>query len=111
MRLGDPVDELADEIELVRGANHEFNQRAILARRNDPVFFGTALANFGVREMLNYFVEWAPAPCHALPTSAKWRHRKKVLGLYFKIQTNIWILSTATVSPLCACARGRTAKV
>ncbi|MEQ9566531.1 MAG: peptide chain release factor 3, partial [Pseudomonadales bacterium] len=60
--LGDDLDELLEEIELVRGATHKFDLDAYLAGELTPVFFGTALGNFGVREMLNDFVEWAPAP-------------------------------------------------
>ena len=55
-------DDFCDEIELVRGASHEFNQQDYLDGKLTPVFFGTALANFGVREMLDGFVEWAPPP-------------------------------------------------
>ncbi len=89
-RLGDLVDELADEIELVRGASHEFNLEQYLRGEMTPVFFGTALANFGVREMLNYFVEWAPAP---LPRSTDKREvaatEEKFSGFIFKIQANM----------------------
>ena len=60
--LGDLIDDLRDEIELVRGASHEFDLELFLAGQLTPVFFGTALGNFGVREMLDYFVDWAPAP-------------------------------------------------
>lgn len=60
--LGAYADEFADEIELVRGASNEFDLQEYLAGRMTPVFFGTALGNFGVREMLNDFVKWAPQP-------------------------------------------------
>ncbi|MBU2098148.1 MAG: peptide chain release factor 3, partial [Gammaproteobacteria bacterium] len=60
--LGTYADEFADEIELVRGASNEFDLEEYLAGRMTPVFFGTALGNFGVREMLDDFVKWAPAP-------------------------------------------------
>ena len=60
--LGDEADSLAEQIELVRGASHEFDLDLFLKGKLTPVFFGTALGNFGVREMLNDFVEWAPAP-------------------------------------------------
>jgi peptide chain release factor 3 len=60
--LGTYADEFADEIDLVRGASNEFDLQEYLAGRMTPVFFGTALGNFGVREMLDDFVQWAPAP-------------------------------------------------
>ena len=60
--LGDQYEDFCEEIELVRGASHEFDIEAFLAGRLSPVFFGTALGNFGVREMLDYFVQWAPPP-------------------------------------------------
>ena len=60
--LGDDYAEFVEEIELVRGASHEFNLQAFLAGKLSPVFFGTALGNFGVRELLDDFVRWAPPP-------------------------------------------------
>jgi peptide chain release factor 3 len=60
--LGIYADEFADEIDLVRGASNEFDLDEYLAGRMTPVFFGTALGNFGVREMLDDFVLWAPSP-------------------------------------------------
>lgn len=89
-RLGDVVDELADEIELVRGASHEFNLDEYLRGDMTPVFFGTALANFGVREMLDYFVQWAPAPL-ARQTDKREvaATEEKFSGFVFKIQANM----------------------
>ena len=88
--LGDAYEAFVDEVELVRGASHEFESEAFLAGRLTPVFFGTALANFGVREMLDDFVEWAPAP---QPRDAT--HRSVAAqdpgftGFVFKIQANM----------------------
>ncbi|WP_430461355.1 peptide chain release factor 3 [Thalassolituus sp. LLYu03] len=88
--LGDMVDELVDEMELVRGASHEFDIEQYLRGEMTPVFFGTALANFGIREMLNYFVEWAPAP---LPRETDKGEvvadEEKFTGFVFKIQANM----------------------
>ena len=55
--LGEYIGDVRDEIELVRGASHEFDMEAYLDGKLTPVFFGTALGNFGVREMLEDFVE------------------------------------------------------
>ena len=88
--LGDLIDELRETIELVRGASHEFNLQAFLAGQLTPVFFGTALGNFGVREMLDYFVAWAPAPgsrkAAARVVNAS---ETKFSGFVFKIQANM----------------------
>lgn len=51
-----------EQIELVHGASHPFNQEAYLLGKQTPVYFGTALANFGVCEWLNDFVLQAPKP-------------------------------------------------
>src|SRR5210317_1459894 len=53
-RLGSAAAELRDEIELVQGASHEFDANAYLAGEQTPVFFGSAINNFGVDEMLDY---------------------------------------------------------
>ncbi len=88
--LGAYVDDIREEIELVRGATHEFDLDAYLAGELTPVFFGTALGNFGVREMLDGFVEWAPSP---LPRMTQTREvdaqDEKFSGFVFKIQANM----------------------
>lgn len=88
--LGVYADDVKDEIELVRGATHKFDRDAYLAGELTPVFFGTALGNFGVREMLNDFVEWAPAPL-ARETQARTveAQEEKFSGFVFKIQANM----------------------
>ena len=88
--LGVYAEDFKAEIELVRGASHEFNLQACLAGKQCPVFFGSALANFGVEEMLNDFVEWAPAP---LDRDTESRIVKSMepdfSGFVFKIQANM----------------------
>ena len=61
-RLGVQAEELREEVELVRGASHALDADAYLAATLTPVFFGSALNNFGVRELLETFVELAPPP-------------------------------------------------
>ena len=88
--LGDLIDDLRDEIELVRGASHEFDLGLFLAGQLTPVFFGTALGNFGVREMLDYFVQWAPAPeGRNAGTRLVKANEEKFTGFVFKIQANM----------------------
>ena len=57
--LGAYHQDFLQEIELVKGASYEFDQQAYLRGEMTPVYFGTALGNFSVREMLDDFVEWA----------------------------------------------------
>ncbi|ACV26225.1 peptide chain release factor 3 [Kangiella koreensis DSM 16069] len=54
--------DLREELELVQGASHEFDLQEFLDGKLTPVFFGTALGNFGVNHMLDGLVKWAPSP-------------------------------------------------
>ncbi|GMG87137.1 peptide chain release factor 3 [Biformimicrobium ophioploci] len=88
--LGVDADDIREEIELVRGATHEFDLEEYKAGKLTPVFFGTALGNFGVREMLDGFVEWAPAPqLRATSTREVQPTEEKFSGFVFKIQANM----------------------
>ncbi|PAV26060.1 peptide chain release factor 3 (bRF-3) [Tamilnaduibacter salinus] len=60
--IGHYAQDLREEIELVQGASHEFDLDAFLKGELTPVYFGTALGNFGVDHMLDGLVEWAPTP-------------------------------------------------
>jgi len=88
--LGYLAQELRDELELVRGASHAFEQKAYLVGILTPVFFGSAINNFGVRELLNAFVEYAPQP---LPRVTDVREiqpdEENFTGFVFKIQANM----------------------
>ena len=89
-KIGIRFIDLAEEIELVRGASHEFELDAFLAGKLSPVFFGTALGNFGVREMLDDFVQWAPPPQGRDTTNRTVAAGEKTLrGFVFKIQANM----------------------
>ncbi|MFT5117144.1 MAG: peptide chain release factor 3 [Kiritimatiellia bacterium] len=88
--LGAYADDTREEIELVRGATHEFNREEYLAGRLTPVFFGTALGNFGVREMLEGFVEWAPIPLARMTKEREVAaEEENFSGFIFKIQANM----------------------
>ena len=88
--LGGYAQDLRDEIELVKGASHEFDQELFLSGELTPVFFGTALGNFGVDHMLDGLVGWAPSPM------ARDTDQRRVepaednfSGFVFKIQANM----------------------
>lgn len=88
--FGNYANEVREEIELVRGATHEFDLQSYLKGELTPVYFGTALGNFGVREFLDGFVEWAPAPLARDAHTRKVEAREKLFsGFVFKIQANM----------------------
>jgi peptide chain release factor 3 len=88
--LGDRASAYRDEIELVRGASHTFSLEEYRAARQTPVFFGSAINNFGVTELLSAFVDYAPAPL-ARPTTTRSvdPHEPALAGFVFKIQANM----------------------
>ena len=88
--LGDMASELRDEIELVRGASHVFSRDLFLAGKLTPVFFGSAINNFGVRELLDGFTENAPPP-QSRETNQRLvqPEESKFTGFVFKIQANM----------------------
>lgn len=84
------VADLREEIELVRGACNEFDLDAYLRGEMTPVYFGSALNNFGVNELLDGFVTYAPAP---LPRPTATRdvqpQEEPLTAFVFKIQANM----------------------
>ncbi|MBW3139938.1 peptide chain release factor 3 [Ferrimonas balearica] len=82
--------QLREELELVRGASNEFDLELFLSGELTPVFFGTALGNFGVDHMLDGLTEWAPAP-QPRETDARQvvADEEKFSGFVFKIQANM----------------------
>lgn len=88
--FGSMAEDLREEIELVRGASHEFDLEAFLAGQLTPVFFGSAMNNFGITELMDSFVEYAPAP---QPRETKTREvmstEEPFSGFVFKIQANM----------------------
>jgi len=88
--LGTYADGFKDEIELVKGASHQFDKEAYLKGQMTPIYFGTALGNFSVREMLEDFIEWAPAPLgRKTNTRDVDAHEEGFSGFVFKIQANM----------------------
>lgn len=88
--FGPMVEELREEVELVRGASHKFDADEFLAGRLTPVYFGSAINNFGVKELLDALVEFAPPP-PARETQIRTVEpdEEKFSGFVFKIQANM----------------------
>ena len=90
-RLGaDLLREVREELELVQGASHPFDLQAYLAGTQTPVFFGSAVNNFGVQLLLDFFVEHAPSPRPRTATPRDIAPSESPLtGFVFKIQANM----------------------
>ena len=88
--LGDQADELRMEMELVQGASHPLDLDDYLAGRQTPVFFGSAINNFGVQELLDAFVQYAPPPRTRQTTQRPVSPDEAPFsGFVFKIQANM----------------------
>ena len=91
IRVGErDAQQLRDDLELIDGIYADFDVEDYRAATVAPVFFGSALNNFGVQELLNCFVKIAPCP---RPTKAEEREvqpdEQKFTGFIFKITANI----------------------
>jgi peptide chain release factor 3 len=88
--LGEDLGRFREEIELVKGACPEFVIAEYLAGRQTPVFFGSAISNFGVQELLDAFVEHAPSPAPRMSDERMVSAFEEALtGFVFKIQANM----------------------
>ena len=81
---------LREEAEMVAGVYPQFDKEAYLAGKQSPVFFGSAVNNFGVQELLDCFVDIAPSP-KAYQTAQRLVEptEKKFTGFIFKIHANM----------------------
>jgi peptide chain release factor 3 len=89
-RFGAEFTQTQDELELLNGASPEFDREAFLNGKQTPMFFGSAINNFGVQEVLDALVDLAPAPAEraAIQRIVK-PEEKKFSGVVFKIQANM----------------------
>ena len=93
--LGDSAQGLREELELVLGASHEFDLERYLSGKLTPVFFGSAINNLGVEELMAQFAEHAPSPQGRSANVANGESREvsaqenKFTGFVFKIQANM----------------------
>ena len=89
-RFGAEFKKSQEEIELIQAATQDFDLDAFLAGKQTPVFFGSALNNFGVQEVLDALVDMAPAPG---PRESVQRlvqpTEPKFTGMVFKVQANM----------------------
>ncbi len=84
------IEQLKMEVELVHGASHPFDLQRFLDGKQTPVFFGSAINNFGVREILNALLDWAPAPIERDATARVVNPNEQAFsGFVFKIQANM----------------------
>ena len=82
--------EVREELQLVQGASHPFDPAAYLAGKQTPVSFGSAVNNFGVQLLLDFFIEHAPSPkARATTTRDVAPDEDKLSGFVFKIQANL----------------------
>ncbi|WP_455202619.1 peptide chain release factor 3 [Kaarinaea lacus] len=88
--LGTMIEDFREEVELVKGASHEFDLQAYREGKLTPVFFGSAINNFGVRELLDALVNYAPPPPDRQTISRSVKaEEEKFSGFVFKIQANM----------------------
>ena len=88
--IGDDADVLREELELVEGVYPEFDHQEYLKGNLAPVFFGSALYNFGVQELLDAFVEIAPSPRPSITEEREIKPEEDgFTGFIFKIHANI----------------------
>jgi peptide chain release factor 3 len=89
-RFGDAFEQARGEVDLLTGASEGFDNAAFLRGQQTPVFFGSAINNFGVKEVLDALVGLAPPPG---PKAAIQRvvepTEDKLTGVVFKIQANM----------------------
>ena len=89
-RFGSAYDQAAGEVELVREAAPQFDAAEFLAGRQTPMFFGSAVNNFGVQEVLDALVDLAPSPgARTAMQRVVAPDEPKFTGVVFKIQANM----------------------
>src|SRR5690606_26914105 len=89
-RFGDAFTKAKDEIELIQAASPAFDHQAFLEGKQTPVFFGSAINNFGIQEVLDALVDFAPppGPREALQREVR-PEESKFSGVVFKVQANM----------------------
>ncbi|MDO4619707.1 MAG: peptide chain release factor 3 [Lachnospiraceae bacterium] len=86
----DEIAQLRDEIELLDGASAEFDQDAVSKGEISPVFFGSALTNFGIETFLHHFLEMTSSPLARMSDQGLINPEEEEFSAFvFKIQANM----------------------
>ena len=81
---------IREEIELIRGTTNPFQVESFLEGKQTPVFFGSAINNFGIKNLLDGFIKYAPTPQDRESDNRKvFPDEDKLTGFVFKIQANM----------------------
>lgn len=89
-KFGDAFAKANEEIELINAAAPAFDSEAFLAGKQTPVFFGSAINNFGVQEVLDALVDFAPKPGARSAIQREVQpDEPKFSGVVFKVQANM----------------------
>jgi peptide chain release factor 3 len=108
--LGAPYEHALAEAELVRAAGSTFDRAEFLSGRQTPVFFGSAINNFGVKEVLDALVDFAPPPTSRVAAQREVGPTEpRFAGVVFKIQANMDPLHRDRIAFLRICS-GRFAR-
>jgi peptide chain release factor 3 len=84
------AEEVREEIELIVGTSTPFDLDEFLAGKQTPVFFGSAISNFGIQNLLDGFIKYAPTPqSRESDTRMVSPDESKLTGFVFKIQANM----------------------
>ncbi len=84
------VQEVREEIELISGTTNPFNLDSFLEGKQTPVFFGSAINNFGIENLLNGFIKYAPIPqSRESDNRSVSPEENNLTGFVFKIQANM----------------------
>ena len=81
---------IREEIELIQGTTNPFQLENFLEGKQTPVFFGSAINNFGIKKLLEGFIQYAPTPQDRESDNRKVSpYENKLTGFVFKIQANM----------------------
>ena len=86
----DVAAEMREEVELIRETTTPFNVNKFLSGKQTPVFFGSAISNFGIQNLLDGFIQYAPIPQNRESDIREVKPDEvKLTGFVFKIQANM----------------------
>jgi len=89
-KCGSIITEFREQLDLIKGASHAYDHAAFLSGKLTPVYFGSALNNFGVREILDALAKYAPAPqSRTTQERVVEPSEENFTGFVFKIQANM----------------------